>query len=336
MSLEATPRLDVYEGKFVNDISSTPLSQIDNKSSAIAQIVNNIWAGICFVNPLRFLAKNTLDLSIKGLCQLELTLAKTPEQNSPECLSSNNVNYVVPVVKEKLINVTRKVRSYFFGIPYDTTLQSTQLVQVIDGSLKEIISERDSPEFNKNTKIAKDIIRHVQQTIPFSSNYINRSRISTTLSNLSDSKKIFEFLQGIVDNLKSSTRGQTLEKTAESAANGQVGNCREMAAVGAVYGKTLGASVTVCSIRGAVGDHMFLVIGRDKNLPLEHSSYAGGLAWGKDAVVCDVWSGACYPAEELNKYLLDYVGLEFGDERIETRVRPFTPEAQVIDAFDVN
>lgn len=123
-------------------------------------------------------------------------------------------------------------------------------------------------------------------------------------------------------------QGRTVEKLATVATSCKAGNCLEMAAVGAEYGKTLGASITFCSLFH--GDHAFLVIGRDKS-----SKILDYPNWGENAVLCDPWSGACYPANELDKYLLDYDGLEtLNNGRIVTLVKPFNPKEDFIKGFE--
>ena len=165
-------------------------------------------------------------------------------------------------------------------------------LQILTGKLQKhtLLTEADK-ELKENLKTAKKIIQHVDRVIPFSHNYLQRSRIFT--SNLEDANHRLQY-EKIIDNASTERRKElpfTTEQIAEKAIEYKNGNCGPMSREGFLYAKTLHVPIDLVRINPDYGDHMFLVIGR--NTPCK--------------VICDVWTGAYFPASKI-EYLMDHVG----------------------------
>ncbi|MEI8301614.1 MAG: hypothetical protein WCG10_08425 [Chlamydiota bacterium] len=136
-----------------------------------------------------------------------------------------------------------------------------------------------------------------------------------------------------------------------------IGNCFEMACVGYEYVRGAFPDKKVELVQIVNGDHLFLVIGsedfktsdrgsgavdavvtfinrwvfkKDQTVELDYTS------WKSDVVVCDPWSGSCYPASKIKQYLMDYYGVERPLGRAIPCVTPFDPERQSLAFFEVN
>jgi hypothetical protein len=68
------------------------------------------------------------------------------------------------------------------------------------------------------------------------------------------------------------------------------------------------------------GDHCFVVLGRDP-----YSNPVDYRTWGKNAIVCDAWSGEVYPAEEIAQRLGNYINIRvnYSYHSIVTTFNPF-------------
>jgi hypothetical protein len=228
---------------------------------------------------------------------------------SPKFFDTENPNYIVAV--------TQKIKS---------------VGTILTGGLSEITSTRNSERFKRNMIIAKRIILYTQQHILFSSNYLTRSKIYRLNTNPYHLERIERTIVKTVDEIHqiTLTAGRTVEKVEKTAKARKAGNCLEMGIVGAKYGKTLGASITVCRISGCHGNHVFLAVGKEKS-----SLFRDYPNWGEDCVGCCVWTGSCFPGNELETYLLNYTGMDIVDKRKVTLVERFDTTCQYIEGFDI-
>jgi len=209
-----------------------------------------------------------------------------------------------------------------------TNIQTHQIL-TLTGKLKSRLIPPDaSEELRKNLKAAKKIIAHVHAVVPFSHNYHQRSKILT-----SDTKYNADHLplyQKIVKNsidmnrYRSFTYIERIENTIEF----KTGNCVEMSEVGFLYGKELHVPIELVKIDPEQGDHVFLIIGRNKKFKL--ANYKN---WGPDAVICDVWAGSYFPASKI-KYQMDYIELIHINKMQYTVVRRFDPSKQALHLID--
>ncbi len=70
-------------------------------------------------------------------------------------------------------------------------------------------------------------------------------------------------------------------------------------------------------------DHVFLVIGRSRA-----SVDRNYKEWGADALICDPWSGSCYPAALLEDHLKDFRWVDSSANGEYPSVAPFDPNIQ--------
>lgn len=198
---------------------------------------------------------------------------------------------------------------------------------------------KDQIQLKFNLSIGKDIIRYVQKTILYSANYMQRSSVFRMWEPCIEGSDIQE---GVSDKLigkfpmeqvkEVNSQRQTLKQAYgvadEIALNEQMrlsiglavirnrlditnlikaaegsacGNCLEMGFVGLQYAKDRFPKEHVEIFDIDQGDHLFLVIGRQQD-----SDPADYKSWGCDAVVCDPWSGGCYPSSQIEKFLMDF------------------------------
>ncbi|MEI8301615.1 MAG: hypothetical protein WCG10_08430, partial [Chlamydiota bacterium] len=66
---------------------------------------------------------------------------------------------------------------------------------------------------------------------------------------------------------------------------------------------------------------------------VESSDYK---SWGLGAVVCDPWSGACYPAVKIDQFLMDLKTVDCSTEISIPIVAPFDPSYQSLKLFKCN
>ena len=178
---------EFYEWKPEEEYVPPPKLEEDGirRTSVISQIFYSVWRGVANLTlfPLSFLvAKKPRDISeeVEELHQLELnspSTALTDEQFSTKFHDPENVNYVVAPIQQVVDAGVFKSQYRFWGIPYTVKTPYEKSLTFLNGGLKEIQSEKNTEEFNKNIKIAKKIIKYTRQVIPFSANYIARSRI---------------------------------------------------------------------------------------------------------------------------------------------------------------
>lgn len=101
----------------------------------------------------------------------------------------------------------------------------------------------------------------------------------------------------------------------------KVGNCMEYADLAIAELRELDHEVRLEEISFANGDHVFVVIGRNKASDINDVT-----TWGSHAVVCDAWSGGVYPAYDLPVRLMDYQASYFkGDNRAYATVFHYNP-----------
>ena len=90
------------------------------------------------------------------------------------------------------------------------------------------------------------------------------------------------------------------------------------------------ANAEIFHIEG--GDHVFLVIGRDKN-----SNPSNPKTWGKNAVFCDPWANKVYPAADYQKHLQNFTAgrdMDPTTKRIENKTEPFNPKIHKLALAD--
>lgn len=178
-------------------------------------------------------------------------------------------------------------------------------------------------ELLQNLRTAKKVIEYAQKIVLFSSNYPQRSKIVREFINSTQADEVNCYLDSIEDAFTEIKAKSGLDPELRAHLF-RMGNCSEMTSVGIIFAQeeNLTDSIEKFCIIG--GDHVFSVIGRDPRS--DPSNYK---TWGKNAVVCDPWSGAYYPAFLLEDYLKDYKGLVHLPNGVwECEVERFNPEIQ--------
>lgn len=89
----------------------------------------------------------------------------------------------------------------------------------------------------------------------------------------------------------------------------KAGNCMEFADLAIIELRELDHEVRLEEFSFKNGDHVFVVIGRNKASDVNDVS-----TWGRNAVVCDAWSGGVYPAYDMPARLMDYQTSYFKDD----------------------
>lgn len=89
----------------------------------------------------------------------------------------------------------------------------------------------------------------------------------------------------------------------------KVGNCLEYAKLALEYAREMNHEVRVEVVYIKNGDHVFVVI--DRQAGSDMNDYT---SWGAQAVICDAWAGAVYPASAIPDHLADFRHLYFKDK----------------------
>jgi hypothetical protein len=229
------------------------------------------------------------------------------------------------------------------------------------------IPEDATEKMRENLKTAKKIIRFVHNAFPFSSNHLLRSKVINAClqspeigsSSLLDRKNIsviprkdIPAIDRIVTNTLSLKRRinripMPLADNVREFASIKIGNCCEMSEAGLLFSHARNEPrdcaemfvngfnevqkwipVEMFHFRKREGDHVFLVVDRDQDFSPETHDF-----WGDDAVVCDVWTGAHYPASMIEEHLLDYVTNLTVHQIPYAVVRKFNPSKQTLEIF---
>jgi hypothetical protein len=183
---------------------------------------------------------------------------------------------------------------------------------LLDGEVLEIPLEENlqhDPHLQSNLFIGKTILEHVQKTVLYSTNHMQRY-VAILKKDPQDKPPLDPtLLKDVLSTLhKKRSDMQSIATTPLSTPTlkeDSVGNCGEMAVLGQKYGKTLFPDQFIQRVSIKPGDHSFLVIGLPPEINIE--SYK---SWPKSVVICDPWSGACYPASNLEDYLFDFIDSE--------------------------
>jgi hypothetical protein len=197
-------------------------------------------------------------------------------------------------------------------------------VEVLTGTLAyHLIPENASKKLRENLKTAKKIIHLVGNAVPFSENYLQRSKIffhnHPNPNHVTVVQKSLDILR------KEIYYGNPLESHVQKIMRYKTGNCGELAAVGFYYATKEHVQAEVVKIQR--GDHHFLVIGRNEKFPLFDFKN-----WGPNAVICDPWTRSYYPASKIEQYLMDCIGEAIIDDNgaQHTIVRHFDPSKQAL------
>ena len=259
-------------------------------------------------NPINKSHQETLQASVneefkKTICYSSYQIAT---ENSP-------TTEITQATKEKLID---RIQFAPRNIAFDALKTLNGETTSIDYKIDSI-----SDKLHFNLSLAQETINHTQDVIRFSSNHPRNPHFTY---NTADS---FEAKDAILC-ITRENRVLGIDSWVKLSEKYNVGNCEEMILVGHKYAqkKTPTPSIEIFKIEG--GDHGFLVFDRNPN-----SSPSDYKNWGPNAVICDPWSGAYYPASQLEKHLKDFITKFFVNGKIVPVIQPFNPNFHSLSQY---
>jgi len=222
-------------------------------------------------------------------------------------------------IARKAISFLAQASALLSVLPF-TASTSKQPETYLNGQLESLSLKDGSPQLRENMQRSAEIVRQVRTNVPCSPNYPRRTDTFTnTASNGSISLKNGQALLDVVRE----TPDLPLSQVVEMVEGYGVGNCEEMSSVGLKYARDqFGPEFPIERFAISRGDHIFLVIGR--SAMSAESDYKN---WGPDAVICDPWTGASFPATDLETHLYNYVSTT-NDQTPYTVVSRFNPATQ--------
>lgn len=159
-----------------------------------------------------------------------------------------------------------------------------------------------------NFLLACNIVNKVREVITFSFSHTDSNKVDAKTRN----EAAINYQASRKDIIKATEIDDTLaylEKINLIHTKYRVGNCDEMTDLALYFlanQTTLNAKGETFSIKN--GDHVFLVIGREPGS--RESDYT---TWGKQAVICDPWSGDVFFAAEIEQKLKCHKIYKFSD-----------------------
>lgn len=291
-------KTSIVEASLSNDVDFFKLTLPDDKLKVLNVLKNNI----CDISGLKDL-DNNLDISIDPSMIEQIRKRGIDEAAWIHGTSSQKIDsdyYILPETKKITL--------------FSPDGGEAKNIEVLTGGIFLVHPISQNETLRNNIRLSKKISDYVHRVIPFSENYLLRSRIfrlcKTNDPVLSKIKEIVIGVDAVSAN-EYIQLGVNLDNVNKISIKHKIGNCFPMSVVGLLHGedllKLLSEEVdesTLPSIEMFYiknGDHVFIVIGRDNSsVPNNH------LTWGSNAVVCDVWTGGCYPASEIQKNLYTY------------------------------
>jgi hypothetical protein len=221
---------------------------------------------------------------------------------------------LLPIVHFNKSDDVEKEDSYFVAeeipCPFNDPVKGP--VYFLTGRVQKIPLENISEALRRNLDLGKEIIRYTQEHIPYSQNHLRRVLFSSIkiLDQNPEIEKQLKGIEKIADSILDKIREDDEERGnldafsedlhfCELVKSGGVGNCDEMSLFGLLYAqneKNVDALIKLASIE--LGDHQFLIIDPPLKSPF---------CW-EDSVICDPWSGSCFPAIKVNEHLRGYTG----------------------------
>lgn len=244
-------------------------------------------------------------------------ISQNPPLNGREEVLSTNLDITSIALKSLYATACTRVRGNREELGFLTLSGETELHE---------ISISDTPlALIDNINTSQKIVEYAQKVVLFSPTYPSRSKIIQEFINSTSANEVNLYLENIGDNF-AEIKSKCGIHPAQRAQIFRAGNCSEMASIGLEFAKSKHLTDNIEKFCIFEGDHVFLVIGRD--LESDPSDYK---SWGENAVVCDPWSGAYYPATLLEEHLKDYKGLcKLPGGVWECEMDRFNPEKQQV------
>ena len=191
-----------------------------------------------------------------------------------------------------------------------------------------------STPLQANLKLGQEINAYVGKTVPVILNYLERCSIDyeeesrdlgqpLTMALLYQvASAIFEMAYAPVVEPEFSITN--LRDIASVAKKVHIGTCLEMSALALDYclEKKVTPKAEPFYLEG--GNHVFLVL--DRNQKCKPSDYK---SWGKQAVICDTWSGKVFAASQMESKLKNFRGTQILGDKIVTKLEPFDPKRHI-------
>ena len=166
---------------------------------------------------------------------------------------------------------------------------------ILNGT-EELPPEVGSLELCNDIALSKRVVKYVQNTIPFSPNYLRTGACFPKAKK----ERLIDFLS---EKKLQIEEKKTAKEVVDAAKRLRVGSCVEMSFIGFQYAKENQIPVELLSI--ANGNHVFLRIG---------------------TVISDTWAGTTFPEEKKEQFLVDFKGFQKGY----TIVAPYDSSLQSI------
>jgi hypothetical protein len=200
----------------------------------------------------------------------------------------------------------------------------------LTGGVRMLEAHNLSEQAQKHIVVAQQIIGYVQEVVPFSGNYLLRSRIYRLLSAHNQNREIEIrniIIQAIFRVQKVTQKWSiTVDEIDRATTDNKTGNCFELSVVGYKWGIQLPFAPTIELFWIEKGSHVFLVIGR--NPATDPALYK---SWNADAMICDIWLAVYYPVSWIEQYLCSFEQNGFDKNRQTTYVSHFDPKYQNLD-----
>jgi hypothetical protein len=188
-------------------------------------------------------------------------------------------------------------------------------ITILTGQLEPyLVPPGTSKELRANLKTAKKIIDFVKDSVPFSGNFLQRSRIFSEDYYDPEIAKIVETATLLVQN--DSFYLNPMQYT-KKILEYKTGNCVELSLVALLQDKN------VMLVEVINGNHAFVIVGCTTNPSNNRILDFNALIHDPYAVICDPWTGSNYPASMLEKQLFNYVDQVEVDGRLYTQVAAF-------------
>ncbi|WP_420420737.1 hypothetical protein [Simkania sp.] len=189
-------------------------------------------------------------------------------------------------------------------------------------------------QLQANLELGHEINTYVQEKVPIIPNYLSRRKIDYEKEsqqigypiNMVTFKELAEMAFEMAYTPVASREFSicNLRKIAAVAKNVGIGTCLEMSALALDYclEKKAPLKAEVFFLKG--GNHVFLVL--DRNPQSNSSDYK---SWGKQAVICDTWSGKVFPAMQMESKLKNFSGNQIRGDQVLIQLEPFDPEKHI-------
>jgi hypothetical protein len=245
----------------------------------------------------------TISKTLQEISKLE-KLEKSIPFNDPIDDPNNDLYFFTPVTEEIL----------------DPTSQLPKQITILTGKLEpHLIPPNTSEELRANLKTAKKTIDFIRNSVPFSGNFLQRSRIfSKDYYDPENVKTVQTATDLVQDEVRDDESYSSPTEYTNKILEYKTGNCFELSLAAIVLQDENAMLVQLIK-----GNHNFVIVGCTTNPSNNDTLNSDALIHDPCAVVCCPWTGSYYPASMLEKQLFSYIGQVKVSERLYTQVEAF-------------